>query len=351
MEKSWARQMPNDDFEALIGEHDSVYGMDTIIECHKKREKEITAYGVVGSGIREAHDPAPAEVDYSKSRIAIDWKTPNGVPVEWMLMPLAGDPEGDKYDPLKKLIVYERPQKGARYSIGVDPGTGVGGDRTAICVLRTGYDAFPDVQVAEFASDDIGNTEIFAWVAAIAAWYGQFYEEDQTVRIIIEQKRKYGDSCYHALKLHGFKNHHKFRMYDKKTLRERTSVNPREGWFTNEWSRPLLLDAYKNACNNGWFKVNSKWLLAEMEGHEQRVTEGGKTRADHARGKHDDRLFAASMAYFTHLDLDVMMEREHKRCQAPTGEVEWEVDESSWVGPQVSNIEAERFIELYGESA
>jgi hypothetical protein len=350
-EKSWSRQMPCDDFEALIGDNDSVYGMETIVEINKKREKQITAYGVVGSGIREAHDPAPAEVDYSKSRIAIDWKTPNGVPVEWILMPLVGDPEGDKYDPLKKLIVYERPQKGARYSIGVDPGTGVGGDRTAICVLRTGYDAFPDVQVAEFASDDIGNTEIFAWVAAIAAWYGQFYEEDQTVRIIIEQKRKYGDSCYHALKLHGFKNHHKFRMYDKKTLRERTSVNPREGWFTNEWSRPMLLDSYKNACNNGWFKVNSKWLLAEMEGHEQRVTEGGKTRADHARGKHDDRLFAAAMAYFTHHDLDCMMEREHKRCQAPTGEVEWEVDESPWMGPTIDNIEAERFIELYGESA
>lgn len=348
-EKSWSRQMPVDDFDALVGDHDSVYGWEVIADIQTKREKRIELFGILGGGIHERHDPAPIEVDYSRSRIAVDWRTPNGIPIEWMLMPLTGNVEDVKFDPLKKLIVFERPQKGARYSIGVDPGTGVGGDRTAICVWRTGHDAFPDIQVAEFASDDIGNTEIFAWVAAIAAWYGQFYEEDSTVRIIIEQKRKYGDSCYHALKLHGFKNHHKFRMYDKKTLRERPSVNPREGWFTNEWSRPMLLDTFKHAVNNGWVKVNSRWLLSEMEGHEQRMTEGGKTRADHASGKHDDRLFAAAMGHFTLHDLDVLIEREHKRCQAPTGEVEWELNTQPWRGPMISNSAAEDFLALYAE--
>src|SRR5262249_42051841 len=146
------------------------------------------------SGIKERHDPPPIEVDNSRSRIAINWSTPNGIPLEWMLMPLRDDPESPKYNPLKKLIVYERPKKGERYSVGIDPGTGVGGDRTAICVTKTGYESFPDVQVAEFASDDIGNVEIAAWATAIAAWYSQFYEEGETVRIIIEQKRKYGDS-------------------------------------------------------------------------------------------------------------------------------------------------------------
>lgn len=338
-----------DDFDALIGEHDSVYGWEVIADIQTKREKRIELFGILGGGIHERHDPAPIEVDYSRPRIAVDWRTPNGIPIEWMLMPLTGNVEDVKFDPLKKLIVFERPQKGSRYSIGVDPGTGVGGDRTAICVWRTGHDAFPDIQVAEFASDDIGNTEIFAWVAAIAAWYGQFYEEDSTVRIIIEQKRKYGDSCYHALKLHGFKNHHKFRMYDKKTLRERPSVNPREGWFTNEWSRPMLLDTFKHAVNNGWVKVNSRWLLSEMEGHEQRMTEGGKTRADHASGKHDDRLFAAAMGHFTLHDLDVLIEREHKRCQAPSGEVEWELNTQPWRGPMISNSAAEDFLALYAE--
>ena len=349
LDKSWSRQMPCDDFEALIGEHDSVYGQDVIADVNLRREREIEAFGILGSGIKERHDPAPIDVDYLKSRLVVQWQTPNSIPLEWMLMPLRDNPEDTKFSPLKKLIVFERPQKGARYSVAVDPGTGVGGDRTAVCITKTGYAAFPDIQVAEFASDDIGNVEISAWVTAIAAWYSQYYEEGETCRFIIEQKRKYGDSVYHALKLYGFKNHHIFRMYDKKTLRPRPSANPREGWFTNEWSRPMLLDNYKNAVDGGWFKVNSRWLMEEMEGHEQRMTEGGKTKSDHARGKHDDRIFAAAMSYFTHHDLDSMMEREHKRCQQPTGEVEWEIDTSEWRGPQVSNIEAERFMELYAD--
>ncbi len=349
IEKSWARQMPNDDFEGLVGEHDSVYGWDVIEEVRTKRERSIEVFGIVGSGIKERHDPAPIEVDYSKSRIAINWQTPHGIPLEWMLMPITGNSEDAKFDPLKRLIVYQRPEKGARYSVAIDPGTGVGGDRTAICVTKTGFDAFADVQVAEFASDDIDNVEISAWAIAIAAWYSQFYDEDETVRVIIEQKRKYGDSVYHAMKLHGFKNHHIFRMYDKKTLRPRPTVNPREGWFTNEWSRPMLLSAYKHAVDNGWFKPNSRWLVQEMEGHEQRVTEGGKTRADHASGKHDDRLFAAAMSYFTHHDLDALMEREHKRCLQPTGEVEWEVDERPALGNVVSNWAADQFMEAFSE--
>src|SRR6185369_6095758 len=99
--------------------------------------------------------------------------------------------------------------------------------------------------------------------------------------------------------------------------------------------------------DNGWFKVNSKWLVEEMEGHEQRMTEGGKTKSDHARGKHDDRIFAAAMSYFTHHDLDAMMEREHKRCQQPTGEVEWELNTAPWMGPTIINHDAEKFFSLY----
>lgn len=347
-EKSWARQMPCDDLEALIGEHDNVYGWETIHDIRVHREKEnIEMYGILGSGINERHDPAPFDVDPSRSRLLVEWKTPGGIPVEWMLMPLKGNPETDKFDPMKKLIVYERPQPNAQYSIAIDPGTGVGGDRTAICVTKVGLGAFPDIQVAEFASDDIGNTEIYAWAAAIAAWYGRYYEEEEAVRFIIEQKRKYGDSCYHALKLHGFKNHHRFRMYDKKTLRERPSANPREGWFTNEWSRPMLLDNFKHAVDNGWYKVNSKWLLEEMEGHEQRITESGKTRADHARGRHDDRIFAAAMSYFTLHDLDVMMEREHLRCEKPPTGEEFEIATGPWTGPIVVNKGAEEFMATF----
>ena len=64
--------------------------MDVILEVNKKREREIELFGLLGSGIKERYDPAPIEVDNSKSRLLVEWKTPGGVPLEWMMMPLRG---------------------------------------------------------------------------------------------------------------------------------------------------------------------------------------------------------------------------------------------------------------------
>lgn len=347
-QKSWLRHMPCDDFEALIGKNDSVFDRETISGIDKGRKHTVDVYGLIGDGIAEKHDPAPHEVDYQKERIAVPWKTPGDVRLEWILMPLRGDTESKGFDPLKKLLIYHHPEKGARYSISVDPGTGVGGDRTAMTVNRDGTDACADVQVAEFAADDISNVEVFAWVAAIAAYYGQYMEDEQP-RIIIEQKRKFGDSCYHALKLHGFRNHHKFRRYDIKTLRVIQTTHSPEGWFTNEWSRPMLLNAFKNAVENGWFEVNSRWLLEEIKGFEQSSTESGKTRMDHQQGKHDDRIFAAAMSYFTLHDMDVMAERAKKRYSKAQDEG-YEVDYSPWV-QSVPNPGAEAFFDSLEDAA
>jgi len=344
-EKSWLRHMPCDDYDALIGENDSVFDWGTIYSIQSSRKKSVEVYAVIGDGIAERHEPPPIEASDGR-RIIIPWKTPGDVRLEWILLPLKGEPEESTFKPLKKLLIYEHPQKGAMYSIGVDPGTGVGGDRTAINVTRTGYDALPDTNVAEFASDDISNVEIYVWVAAMTAYYGQYMEDSQP-RIVIEQRRKYGDSCYHALKLHGFRNHHKFREYDKKTLRPVQQSNQREGWFTNAWSRPLLLGMFKYAVDNGWYEVNSRWLLEEIEGLEQKTTESGATRMDHMQGKHDDRIFAAAMAYFTLHDLDVMAERAKKKYSHGDDEP-MEIDLRPWY-PTVVNSGAEDFFEQFSE--
>ena len=304
-----------------------------VYSIQMKRPRTVDVYGILGEGISEKHDPPVVEVS-DEPRIVIPWKTPGDVRLEWVMMPLKGDPESGTFDPLKKLLIYEHPEEKATYSVGVDPGTGVGGDRTAIAVTKTGRDAHPDKQVAEFASDDISNVEIYIWVAAITAYYGQYMEDEQP-RIVIEQRRKYGDSCYHALKLHGFRNHHKFREYDKKTLRPIQRDNQREGWFTNAWSRPLLLGMFKYAVDGGWFEVSSKWLLEEIEGFEQKTTESGTTRMDHMQGKHDNRIFAAAMSYFTLHDMDVMAERAKKKYNADVDE-DVKVDLRPWY-PVIEN--------------
>lgn len=343
-EKSWLRHMPCDDFEALTGENDSVFDWETINLIESKRKKTVDAFGIIGEGIAEKHDPAPIDVDYDRPRFVTTWRTPREEKMEWVLMPLLGDTESASFNPLKKLMIYEYPEKGADYSIGGDTGTGVGGDRTVISVARNGQDALSDIQVAEFASDDISNVEIYAWVAAIASFYGQYMEDEKHPKIVIEQRRKYGDTCQHQLKLMGFKRHHEFTEYDKKTLRPRTGQFGRQGWFTNAWSRPMLLGMFKFAVDGGWYVVNSRWLLSEIEQFEQKFTTEGKSRMDHATGKHDDRIFAAAMSYFTLHDLDVMAERAKKRYSSGFEE-KLEIDFSPWY-PTV-NVGGEEFMEKY----
>jgi len=89
--------------------------------------------------------------------------------------------------------------------------------------------------------------------------------------------------------------------------------------------------------------------MEELEGHEQRLTEGGKTRADHARGKHDDRIFAASMSYFTMHDMDKLMEREHKRCNTPQAGEEFVLNTDSCLGLVVPGASIEDFERIYAD--
>jgi hypothetical protein len=107
----------------------------------------------------------------------------------------------------------------------------------------------------------------------------------------------------------------------------------------------MLLNMFKYAVDNGWYEVNSKWLLEEIEGFEQEMTESGKTRMDHQQGKHDDRIFAAAMSYFTLHDLDVMAERAKKKYNKATDEG-YEVDYRPWV-PTVANPGADAFFEQF----
>lgn len=343
VEKSWFRQMPGDDYEALTGERDKIVGEDTIevMDRSKRMIAETPAYMLVGDGITEKYEPDESLVWYgddSAPRIKCHWTyTPRAgkheEKLEWMFVPLKpaiaeGMSERERraaeavFDPLEKFLIWEEPQEGYDYGIGWDTGTGVGGDRSVVSVNRKGAsEAEPDVQVAEFTSDSIPLDQICWWGCGAAALYAKYMKEKPHPKIAIEMKRKYGDLPYHQTKLVGFRRWHEWGWgFDRKTWQEHVKAHGRVGWFTNEWSRPLLLSAFFGAVENGWYLVRSKWLAQEIAEMEQRVTESGKPRADHEAGKHDDRVFAAAMSYFTLHQCDVMAERMKKRYDAPSGE-------------------------------
>ena len=322
VEKSWYRQMPCDDYEALMGERDKVYSQDAI-DVVEKSVAKASVYMIAGDGIEEKREPKEGEIwygDEAPPRQRFHWTTLKKEKMEWMLVPLAPVPD-KTFDPLEKLLVWEEPREGFDYSVGDDTGTGVGGDRFILNVTRHGTNEFPDEQVAEFASDSIPTAEQYAWIAAVTAYYARYMKPGPKghPKICPEMRRKFGDLPYHQTQLLGFRRWHEWGQgFDRKTFEEKVGKHGRIGWFTNEWSRPMLLSAFESAVENGWYVVRSKWLQDELKELEQKVMASGKTRVDHASGRHDDRVFAAAMAYWTLHQRDEMMARMKLRYEKPS---------------------------------
>jgi hypothetical protein len=325
VEKSWYRQMPCDDYEALLGERDKIVDNQTIevMKASQVEVEKVPVYMLAGDGVAEKHEPKEVDVWYgedSPPRLKFVWDTPARTRLNWMLVPLK--PFSIKtFDPLEKFLIFDEPEPGYDYSLGVDTGTGVGEDRSCVNVTRTGADAEPDVQVAEWASDRVSLDDVYIYMAAASAFYSKHMKDHPHPKICIEMKRKFGDRPYSLARFGlGFHRWHVWGQgFDRKTREDHNLGGlSRIGWYSNEWSRPMLLTAFFGAVENSWYKVRSKWLAGEIEEMEQKVTESGKTRADHARGEHDDRVFAAAMAYFTMHRHDLMVQREKLRYEEPS---------------------------------
>jgi hypothetical protein len=322
VEKSWARQMPGDDYEALTGENDKVYSEFTIEVLNRTVVplEKTPVYALVGDDIPERREPVSERVWYGEDappRLKTSWVTPKDVRLDWMFVPLLPEPE-KAFNPMEKILIWEPKREGYDYSVGWDTGTGVGEDRTAASVRRHGAEDEPTVQVAEFASDEIPAAEIYVYIAALAALYSPCMMRPHP-KLSIEMKRKFGDLPYHMTRQLGFRRWHQWgHGFDRKTFREHDlGKHARIGWFTNEWSRPLLLSAYQYAVENEWAVVKSKWLAEEIKNQEQKIMPSGKTRVDHESGGHDDRIFADAQAYWTMNQSSVMIERAKKRYEAP----------------------------------
>ena len=185
-----------DDFEALIGDNDKAIGDEAIENMTRTVTDECQIYMVAGEGIEKKDEPAPMLIRGEDAlRLYSKWTTPKGESLDWGFIPVIGLTQQEEFDPMKKVLVFEEPRPGFDYGIGCDTGTGVELDRSTIIVTRKGEDDEPDVQVAEFADDTIGNTELYAWLAAVTALYSTYMREWPHPKLAIEMRRKYGDAC------------------------------------------------------------------------------------------------------------------------------------------------------------
>ena len=322
IEKSWYRQMPVDDLEALIGENDKAVGEEAVESMKRTVIDSARIYMVAGEGIEVKNEPDRHFILNGEdgTRLYTEWKDHKDNSYEWGFIPMSlslaemADPSS-----MKKAIIWEEPEIGYDYGIGVDTGTGAQQDRSIINVTRKGIDDDePDTQVAEFADDTINNTDLWAWVAAITALYSRHMRDlPRHPKLCIELRRKFGDMTFNQL-YHGlnFKRHNWFVPLDRTTFRPMPGKQGRPGFWTNAWSRPMLLSFFTSSVENGWYEVKSKFLQSEILKSEMRLMKSGQMRMDHVSGEHNDRIFASALSHWTLHDAECLAEWSKRKYNA-----------------------------------
>ena len=250
-------------------------------------------FSIIGPGILAEQEPEPRYIDRNRKPIPIkvQWN-PDAVSQTFYLIPLHHNPE--LYD--GRLFVYQFPRaKSYEYALGADCAEGIGENHTALNVVRKGTVNRPAEQVAEWCS---------AWASAHAAtphalvlgsWYS--YVSDEVVNQCrqVPELAAGGTAMRQQLQLHGWWNFHVWEgAYD--SLRRRNPARAKLGWVTNMYSRPHLVGEVLGAIREGYFKVNSPWLVKELSTL-QKGDDNIRIEAKDADS--DDRFFSAGMAFFS----------------------------------------------------
>lgn len=179
-------------------------------------------------------------------------------------------------DPRGDLVVWEEPEPGVSYTIGVDVSAGVErGDFSCVEVIRSDTTA----QVAEWWGliDPIALAPI---VESIARWYNE--------AVVAIEINNQGIATQRAL-LQTYWNCYRWQYLDTQTNRYSTKL----GWQTTISTKPVMISFMNHVLAQGRVVIRSSALLDEF------LTYIKRTPWDSGRaspGCHDDRVMAFLIA-------------------------------------------------------
>ena len=172
------------------------------------------------------------------------------------------------------FTVWETPQKGIKYYVGVDSAEGMGADYTVIDVLNE-----DGMEVAQFRTNKIQAYEMASITNSIGLWYNRallVVEKASTGGVILDRLR----NTYH------YKNLFKHKDYDHKG-----KMVKKIGWITSAKTKPILINDLVEWFENNDIFVRSTATLSEMKTY---MFDGSSANAE--RGKHDDTIIACALA-------------------------------------------------------
>jgi hypothetical protein len=289
-------ETPADDMEAFQSTNVSAFDSDTLTIYRERTRNPIGVFGFVGREdiVPTRLQPDRRDIDPQLPPITVraHWNT-NADPIECQLVPLKfhGYP---RLDPHGKLLIYEMPEDGEQYGIGVDTGDGVGLDRSVIEAVRKGTIERNDAQVAEFVNPYINSYDLWPLCMAVGTLYSTRLDEGyRQAKMVIDCLRN-GESTQLELRKHGWGNFHQWIRYDSKNLSSQRAN--KIGWFQNSWARTMMMDKFIKAIRDEVFDINSPYFVDEMADLER---DEYRQSLKAVFGGFDDRIMALGMVYFS----------------------------------------------------
>lgn len=209
------------------------------------------------------------------------------------------DPRSFEAELMGKLLIWEPPQRGASYILGVDAAAGLGKDRSVVDVLRIPTIAAPAEQVAQFISDDIDPMAL----APIVDTIGRFYhDDDDTAALAVIENDGNGILTQTEMQGHlGYTNFYVWQRFDLRNPAQRYSRAI--GWVTNRRTRPMMIGYLTSALEQvdpltgtGDLVINSPFTIKELRDF-QAPPGYASWMAEAAPGCHDDCVIAIAIAY------------------------------------------------------
>jgi hypothetical protein len=208
------------------------------------------------------------------------------------------------------LLVWERAMNGYTYIVGVDSSYGVvGGDSSAIEVLRVGNKYYPDEQVAEWhGSVSPADLAIPCWL--IGHMYTDKIEQRPALMAIECNPGSPGIVAQTDLMRRGYGN---FYIYKRPLKAAGGGWSSDVGWFTNQATRPAMTEEGVKNISRGDLLINSPYFVKEMDHFGPQFTRAGMKKLEHAPGHHDDRIIALFISSFVAHEADTRSMADHRR--------------------------------------
>jgi hypothetical protein len=134
-------------------------------------------------------------------------------------------------------------------------------------------------------------------------------------QIAVEVKNGPGEKCQLKLKMMGYDNLYRWKHYDSVHM-----LSQKEGWVTNQRTKPMLITTFIEWCRQKIVVIRSKDFLYEIPSFVKRADYDDSGAA--ANGKHDDVILSNLICLHCHHDEDYDPERgriviPHERLRLP----------------------------------